>query len=83
MDMHISGLDGLLVTAPVLVQCLDEFVLQPQQPSAIAAVHGDVCLLQVPLAMLQKLETSESRGNDLNSKHSDDPALDNSSQSKS
>ena len=68
MNMHMSGFDGLLVTAPVLVQCLDEVELQAQQPSAIAPVHADVCLLQVTLAALQKLETGESRGNDLNSK---------------
>ena len=66
--MHMSDFDGLLVTAPVLVQCLDEVELQAQQPSAIAPVHADVCLLQVTLAALQKLETGESRGNDLNSK---------------
>src|SRR5881227_2938380 len=46
----------------------DEVELQAQQPSAIAPVHADVCLLQVTLAALQKLETGESRGNDLNSK---------------
>jgi hypothetical protein len=28
MDMHISGLNGLLLTAPVLVQCLDEVDLE-------------------------------------------------------
>src|SRR6266480_1641963 len=68
MDMHMADFDGLLVTATVLVQCLDEVELQAQQPGAIAPVHADVCLLQVTLAALQKLETGESRGNDLNSK---------------
>jgi len=34
MDMHMSDFDGLLVTAPVLVQCLDEVELEAQQPSA-------------------------------------------------
>src|SRR2546429_6937009 len=68
IDMHMSDFDGLLVTATVLVQCLDEVELQAQQPGAIAPVHADVCLLQVTLAALQKLETGKSRGNDLNSK---------------
>ena len=30
----MSDFDGLLVTAPVLVQCLDEVELEAQQPSA-------------------------------------------------
>jgi len=28
--MHMSGFDGLLVTAPVLVECLDEVELEAQ-----------------------------------------------------
>src|SRR5438552_18856600 len=52
MNMHMSGFDGLLVTAPGLVECLDEVELEAQQPSAIAPVHADVCLLQVTLATL-------------------------------
>src|SRR5439155_24284318 len=68
MNMHMSGFDGLLVTAPVLVQCLDEIELEAQQPSGIAPVYADVCFLQDHLTALQKVESSESRGNDLNSK---------------
>jgi len=34
--MHISGLNGLLLTAPVLVQCLDQVELEAQQPVGIA-----------------------------------------------
>src|SRR4051812_35745808 len=66
IDLQMSHLDGLLVPATVLVQCLDQLELQAQQSSAIAPVNVDVCLLQVTLAALQKLEASESRGNDLN-----------------
>ena len=68
MNMHMSGFDGLLVTAPVLVECLDEVELEAHQPGGIAPVHADVCFLQDHLTAPQKVESSESRGNDLNSK---------------
>jgi hypothetical protein len=45
MDMQMADFDGLLVTAPVLVQSLDKCELAAQQPGAIAAIHGDVRLL--------------------------------------
>ena len=68
--MHMSDFNGLLVTAPVLVQCLDELELEAQQPSAIAAVDADERFIQMPLAALKELEAGESRCNDLNSNQS-------------
>jgi hypothetical protein len=67
MDMHVSDFNGLLVTAPVLVQCLDELELEPQQSSSIAAVNADERFVQMPLAVLEELEAGKSCGNDLNS----------------
>ena len=47
-DSSPFGIAGIWV----LVECLDEVELEAQQPSAIAPVHADVCLLQVTLATL-------------------------------
>ena len=52
MDMHMSDFDGLFVTAPVLVQCLDQLELQAHQSSGVAPVNLDVRILQMPLAEL-------------------------------
>ena len=67
MDMNVSDLNGLLVAAPVPVQCLDQLELQAQQSSGIAPVDADERFVQMPLAVLKELEAGESRGNDLNS----------------
>ena len=45
--MHMSDFDGLLVTAPVLVQCLDEVELEAQQPSA--ALDGRAIMSPIAL----------------------------------
>jgi hypothetical protein len=67
MDMNMSDFNGLLVTAPVVVQCPDEIKLQAQQLSGIAPVDADERFVQMPLAVPKELEAGESRCNDLNS----------------
>jgi hypothetical protein len=67
MDMHMLDSDRLLVAAPVLVEALDQLKLKPEQSSGIAAVNADECVIQVPLAVLEKLEAGESGSGDLNS----------------
>ena len=57
--MHMSNCKGLLVTAPVLVQCLDEFELQAQQSSGIATVDADEHFVQMLLTALKELEAGE------------------------
>jgi len=41
MNMHVLHSDRLLVSAPVLVEALDQLKLKPEQSSSIAAVHID------------------------------------------
>jgi hypothetical protein len=41
MDMNVSDFNSLLVTTPVLVQCLDQLELEPEQPSSISPVDAD------------------------------------------
>jgi hypothetical protein len=50
MDMHISGLDGLLRTAPVPIECLEQFSLQFEQLNSVAAIDLDVVLIDINLA---------------------------------
>ena len=57
--MHMSNCKGLLVTAPVLVQCLDESELQAQQSSGIATVDADEHFVQMLLTALKELEAGE------------------------
>ena len=67
MDMKVSGLNGLLVAAPVLVQCLNELELQAQQSSGKAPVDADEHFVQMVLTALKELEAGESCRNYLNS----------------
>ena len=57
MNMHMSDFDGLLVTALVLVQCLDEVELQAQQPIGIAAIHLD-CISELKDSPSQRSDLS-------------------------
>jgi len=67
MDVNVSDFNGLLVTTPVLVQCLDQLVLESEQSSSVPSVDADERFIQMALAVLEELEAGESGGNDLNS----------------
>jgi hypothetical protein len=64
--MDVSNLDSLLVTTPVLVQCLDQLELKPEQSSGIAPLDANERFIQMPLTVLKELEAGESGRHDLN-----------------
>jgi hypothetical protein len=66
MDMDVSNFDSLLVTTPVLVQCLDQLELKPEQSSGIAPLDANERFIQMPLTVLKELEAGESGRHDLN-----------------
>ena len=57
--MDVSDLNSLVVATPVLVQCLDQVELEPEQSSGVPRVDADERFIQVPLAVLQKLEAGK------------------------
>ena len=65
--MNVSDFNGLLVTTPVLVQCLDQVQLEPKQSSRIAPVDADERFIQMPLTLLKEPKGGEAGGYDLNS----------------
>ena len=54
MEVDVLNLNGLLVTSPMSVEGLDQIELKPQQLVGIIAIHADVLLGHVLVALAQK-----------------------------
>src|ERR1700722_19535857 len=68
MEVDMLDLNGLLVTSPVSVEGLDQIELKPQQLVGIIAIHADVLLGHVLVALAQKPKSREPGRNDLDRK---------------
>src|SRR5580700_856524 len=65
MEVHVLNLNGLLVTSPMTVEGPDQIELKPQQLVGIIAIHADVLLGHVLVALAQKPKPREPGRNDL------------------
>ena len=59
MEVDVSNLNGLLVTSPMSIEGLDQIELKPQQLVGIIALHADVLLGHVLVALAQKPKPRE------------------------
>src|SRR6478672_6775121 len=59
MEVDVLNLNGLLVTSPMSVEGLDQIELKPQQLVGIIAIHADVLLGPVLVALAQKPKPRE------------------------
>ena len=60
MEMDVLNLNGLLVTSPMSVECLDQIELKPQQLVGVVAIHAYVLFghVLVALAFFATLRTA-------------------------
>ena len=65
MEVDVLNLNGLLVTSPMSVEGLDQIELKPQQLVGVIAIHADVLLGHVFVALAQKPQPREPGRNDL------------------